>query len=465
MKLSQQEAASDGGASKDEKVTTTPLIEHIREKKAAKEKPSKSSKHNRGESRDTKGDKVGEKKILSKAGKDTGGPQEKTKRQIRAEKAAKEAAKSQSKESVATGSKPTTSSVEEPASAPPPERKRERGNASIAAKMLQRDLGLAPPVRGRRGAKRDQPTEGVEPPEEATQPTKDGKVVVQKAPIEKSIPEPSKSAKRDNRPSRSERRAHKATLAETNIADRKSAAGKGADAKTTPQVPAPTILKKPVSSTSNAQPQSSTPAPTPNTNSSQVQPSAPKGPAASRPSTQPSASKIAATAATAPLSPSTEPIRQAFLKHANASQGITESLIEAALSAFGTVEKVEIDRRKGFAYVDFADAEGLQKAIRASPVKVAQGAVQVLEKRERVGGKLVPPPAGGSGSAATAGIKSGGGLGGGSGGGGFRGGRGVRGKGGRGGGGGGANAGAAAGAATSGSPAPPAPAQVQDTGS
>ena len=63
---------------------------------------------------------------------------------------------------------------------------------------------------------------------------------------------------------------------------------------------------------------------------------------------------------------------------------VTEPLIEAALAVFGAIEKVEIDKRKGFAYVDFADPEGLQKAIVASPVKVAQGAVQVLERKEKV---------------------------------------------------------------------------------
>jgi len=95
-----------------------------------------------------------------------------------------------------------------------------------------------------------------------------------------------------------------------------------------------------------------------------------------------------------PTPTSTSTSRQAFLKHANPSQGITEPLIEAALSAFGTIEKVEIDKRKGFAYVDFAEPEGLQKAIAASPVTVAQGAVQVLERKEKVARRQPPPSTG-----------------------------------------------------------------------
>ena len=72
---------------------------------------------------------------------------------------------------------------------------------------------------------------------------------------------------------------------------------------------------------------------------------------------------------------------QAFLKHANPSQGVTEPLLEEAFSAFGAIKKVEIDKKKGFAYVDFEEPDGLQKAIRASPVKVGEGQVVVLERK------------------------------------------------------------------------------------
>lgn len=52
------------------------------------------------------------------------------------------------------------------------------------------------------------------------------------------------------------------------------------------------------------------------------------------------------------------------------------------MGSFGSVTFVEIDKRKGFAYVDFADHEGLVKAITASPISIAQGSVQVLERKE-----------------------------------------------------------------------------------
>lgn len=77
--------------------------------------------------------------------------------------------------------------------------------------------------------------------------------------------------------------------------------------------------------------------------------------------------------------------KQAFLKHANPSQGVTEALLETAFSPFGAVTRVEIDKKKGFGYVDFAGPEGLRKAIAASPVSVAQSQVVVLERKENPG--------------------------------------------------------------------------------
>jgi len=92
---------------------------------------------------------------------------------------------------------------------------------------------------------------------------------------------------------------------------------------------------------------------------------------------------------------------RAFVKHANASQGVTDAALKETLERFGAVTGVEIDKRKGFAYVDFADHEGLVKAISGSPVTVGQGSVQVLEHKEK---KLANQAAGGgaSGGGSTA---------------------------------------------------------------
>ena len=62
-------------------------------------------------------------------------------------------------------------------------------------------------------------------------------------------------------------------------------------------------------------------------------------------------------------------------------------MLETAFSAFGAVAKAEIDKKKGFGYVDFAEPSGLQKAIAASPVTVAQSQVVVLERKMNPGGE------------------------------------------------------------------------------
>ncbi|KAJ6003284.1 hypothetical protein N7451_005831 [Penicillium sp. IBT 35674x] len=88
-----------------------------------------------------------------------------------------------------------------------------------------------------------------------------------------------------------------------------------------------------------------------------------------------------------PSAPPASTATQAFLKHANPSQGVTEALLETAFGTFGSVTKVEIDKKKGFGYVDFANPESLQKAMAASPVTVAQSQVVVLERKANPGGE------------------------------------------------------------------------------
>ncbi|KAJ4335886.1 hypothetical protein N0V95_008760 [Ascochyta clinopodiicola] len=438
--------AADNEHAKDTKVKTTPLIEALREKKANKEKPNSKGRHGRGDKEDTS-----EKKTLAKPGKENaanaGG--DKGRRSAKADKAqvAKEAVKILNKE--ASSAKNAGTAADKASATPAPERK--RGNVALAKSMLQRDLGIGPgpaPNR-RRGTKREVSSV------DAATPTKDSPAVEQKAkdatPTQ-STPSPADKAaqasQKKERPTRAERRAFKASLADTT--NSKAAPG---DPKPQTQgkasaTPAPQILKKPQTAQT---------------------PSTPKGPAASRvPPTEPVATKptpgaaktqASTTAASAsPAAPTTRsapsrPVpdatsKQAFLKHANPSQGITEPLIEEALKVFGGLEKVEIDKRKGFAYVDFLEPGGLQKAMAASPIKIAQGAVQVLERKAPVtrGPRFNAPPTGPPHGPPTGPARGG------------RGGFAPRGRG-RGGARGGANANTGSGpAATSGSTTPAAPA-------
>lgn len=382
-------AAPEGEQAKDVKVKTTPLIEALREKKANKEKPNK-GRGGRGEK-----DAAADKKILAKSGKEnTPSAGEKGRKSTKADKAqaAKEAVKILNKE--ASTSKNGNAAADKASASPAPERK--RGNVALAKSMLQRDLGVGPgpaPNR-RRGTKRETAAgDNATPSKEASVVDQKSKENAASQPVTALTDKTTQASQKKERPTRAERRAFKASLTDTT--NGKTASG---DAKTqtpnkAPVTPAPQILKKPQA----------------------VQtPTAPKGPTAARaPPTEPAATRTTSTPVKAPTpAPSTAPAanarttqsrpvpdatsKQAFLKHANPSQGITEPLIEEALKVFGALDKVEIDKRKGFAYVDFAEPQGLQKAMAASPIKIAQGAVQVLERKTPVarGPRFNAPPQG-----------------------------------------------------------------------
>ncbi|KAG6103297.1 hypothetical protein E4U14_006331 [Claviceps sp. LM454 group G7] len=83
---------------------------------------------------------------------------------------------------------------------------------------------------------------------------------------------------------------------------------------------------------------------------------------------------------------------RAFVKHVSASQGVTNETLREALGAFGAITLVDIDKRKSFAYVDFSDHDALAKAIAASPLVVGQGSVQVLERKDKKPAAAAVPP-------------------------------------------------------------------------
>ncbi|KAL2827515.1 Smg-4/UPF3 family-domain-containing protein [Aspergillus cavernicola] len=322
------ESTADG-EDKKEAVKTTPLVQYIKDKKAnrAKEASNKPSRHRL--EKDAKSEKVQSKRLLQRpekeATKSTGA--EKPERRSRADRATKEAVKAANKQAANVASK----QVAKPSIArnspkdttqPTPERKRERGNVAAAAKILQRDLGLAPPSNRRRGGR------GA---------SGDGDVRNDQSPLS------SEASKKD-----------------------------------TPAKPS-----KGGSTQDTRVRQSNTPQPsqTPPPQRSEASTPAPVTSISAKPSR--SGKGKQASAATTPTP--TPTATQAFLKHANPSQGVTEPLLEAAFSPFGQVLKVEIDKKKGFGYVDFAEPQGLQKAVAASPVSVAQSQVVVLERKANPG--------------------------------------------------------------------------------
>lgn len=343
---------NDASAKSKEKVTTTPLIQHLRDKKAnkGKETPAaaKGSKHTRQDSKDSKASLSSDKKSPSKP-VTVSPPDKRSAQAIKVENAARDAVKALNKQATKKQKPESPPAVVPPTAiapsspAPLAEKKRERGNASVAARILQRDLGLGgSPGRGGRGGRRGGSV--TSPKADATSATSQlsSPVRVEPAKTENSTP----------------------TQKPQIIAQ-----------KETPAVTAP--------SSANSNGDATEP---PSTNPSSTA-APPTGPAASRNAAKQNAqlrgsnvppNKLPAASRGPAVSPTAT---QAFLKHANPSQGITEPLLEEAFSAFGSVTKVEIDKKKGFAYVDFAEPDGLQKAITASPLKVAQGQVVVLERK------------------------------------------------------------------------------------
>ena len=326
-----------------EKVTVTPLVQFLKDKKANKGKESlttsKGGKHARQESKDANSSATHD--VKSNAGVATvSSPKKRSAQAVKVEQAARDAVKVLNKQA-ANANKAASSNIQ-PASSPTvklpavgpnsaanaalADKKRERGNASAAAKILQRDLGLAGNVGGR-GGRRDQ----------------------------------------------------MGNAANTGI--RQGAGRHQASNLSSSQVP--------VTATSPATtPVAVAPVQGPAaTAKPQISPQPPIGPAASRSNQKtpaPALSNVTSPNAISSPSKTTIPpptTTQAFLKHANPSQGITEPLLEEAFVSFGKINNVEIDKKKGFAYVDFVEPESLQRAIKASPIKVAQGQVVVLERK------------------------------------------------------------------------------------
>ncbi|KAI1323501.1 hypothetical protein F5Y16DRAFT_403409 [Xylariaceae sp. FL0255] len=395
----------DDGGKADAKVTTTPLVEYIKEKKASKAKEAalaKSAKHARHESQtkgkeDTK--KKGKEAKGDKADKSSEKEKEKPKEPVKllTKKAVAQEAADAIKNAAGQNTSASTSSkaVEEPTP------KSRRANIAAAAKILQRDLGLSPGSAHRK-ARQDAAKAGVAPKADIPKDTKETEAKGGSASTPAATNPPATAT------SPSPPTAPKAQLAEGSKRNRggkgakqsTSGTGKGKENESSttgkaPPMATPVILKRKEETTPAAE--TSTPAPAATTSAPVATP--PTGPKAiTGKATAKQAQTNQKKGATAPLI--TAGATSGFVKHANPSQGVTEPLLKQAMEVFGNVTFVEIDKRKGFAYVDFREHDGLVKAITASPITVAQGTVQVLERKETK--KAVQTPTATTPAASTA---------------------------------------------------------------
>ncbi|KAF5253185.1 hypothetical protein FANTH_1890 [Fusarium anthophilum] len=373
------------------KVTTTPLIEYLKEKKASKAKESSSSKNSKHgqDSRSAKGKN-------SSKDEDSGKKKGKESKAEKGEKTPKETVKILTKkatsESNAETSKTNAKSQPNDSSAQETAPKSRRAGILAAARILQRDLGLSPGSAHRKARQDAAKAEAdAKSPEKENQPTAEAKAGASESPStpvksdEAETPEPKgRGVANANKQQQANRRTRGGKNAEKNNQKEKSKENSKEKEKvkeSTSSQPAPNppivlLKKKATDAESNplAKPANAT-----------TQAPASQG-GRSKAENAAGGSKVGpnkgANAQKKPPTVSPDATR-GFVKHANPSQGVTEALLKQTLSTFGTITFVEIDKRKGFAYVDFAEHEGLVKAVTASPITVAQGTVQVLERKDK----------------------------------------------------------------------------------
>ncbi|RDL40967.1 putative Regulator of nonsense transcripts 3A [Venustampulla echinocandica] len=353
------DSLAEGSSTKQEKVTMTPLVQYLKDKKANKNKEAAVKAAKKQESQHAKG----------KAAKDTHDDTKKKGKDAKADKlvgkATKEAVKilnrTTSAKTASESSQKAAGSGSDASTAPKldlgkvPGRQR---SAVLAAhiRMLQRDLGLSP-AQAHRQVRRDtadaQKAERAATAVKASAELTDASSQPAQSPTVPTAPKASSSQSQSRRS-----RAKGPALPESQASKRSpSTAGSSTAGPSTPMV----LLKKPETT-------QSVPSATPATQPPKV---APTG-TPRRPQSTPAPSEGAT---------------QAFIKHANPSQGVTEALLKEAMEKFGPVSVVEIDKRKGFAYVDFTEPGALKKAMAANPISVAQGTVQVMQRK----GTALPP--------------------------------------------------------------------------
>lgn len=309
----------------DEKkeVVTTPLVQFIKDKKASKAKDS-SSKSSKRSDKESKQEKVHAKKLLQRPDKELA-PGPSADRKAKGDKLGgfKESVKAAKQAAASTTKSGKASTASATKETAAASTERKRERGNVAAAAKILQRDLGLSPSGGRRRGKGGSTEAGSPKNESS---RDSSAPAGEGTKKEPAPKPAKGGQ------------SAASLAQT-VKDGESLSAKATDAATPPT----TTSTPPVTSSKAAK---SKPAPSP------------------------------APTAT-----------QAFLKHANPSQGVTETLLEAAFTPFGAVTKVEIDKKKGFGYVDFAEPEGLQKAMAASPVSVAQSQVVVLERKANPGGE------------------------------------------------------------------------------
>ncbi|KAK1776287.1 Smg-4/UPF3 family-domain-containing protein [Copromyces sp. CBS 386.78] len=441
-------------SAKPEKITTTPLVEYLKEKKAQRAKEAalarSAKQHARQESqggktktatatitleelkkraREAKGektDKVSQKlrdnvKILTKRGASSAAADAaKAANTIASQiqENARSSSKADTQTKAAQSSSQSTTQSTPSGDATPEIPKSRRAGIAAAARILQRDLGLSPGNAHRKARQEAAKAEADAKASAAASASANAAAAQEIASREKKERETAPA------PSSAERSSTPANAADSSVAaspstsarERESASGrtrgrrgrggtteegaksKGADGGRETKLAEVAAPQPPVKPTMILKKRDSTQAAPPSAPSAPSTPVVAQSPASQKPTTpKPSTegkqrggrgrggeakdnAQASSNVVNTPSTPAPTGPTQAFIKHAHQTQGVTESALRDAMQAFGPINSIDI-RKKGLAYVDFADPEALKKAIAASPVTIARASITILERK------------------------------------------------------------------------------------
>ncbi|KAJ3499042.1 hypothetical protein NLG97_g657 [Lecanicillium saksenae] len=340
----------DDATKGEAKVTTTPLVEYLKEKKANKSKESSSGKkRGEGKNKSSKDDESSKKK-----GRES--KNEKSEKTERGSKTTvkiltKKAATEQAPDAAKNAAKAINDAIAQDAP------KSRRAGIATAARILQRDLGLSPGSAHRRA--RQDAAKAEAKAKEGSHTTEAQDATAEPVAIQdgKSKGNGTAGKSQSGRRGREHKNGDKST-----------------ETTSTPPTAAnpPVILKK------KPEGQAHTPSSLVPANGQQS-----AGAKGSEKNAKSATANTKASQSAKKPQPITAGATKAFIKHAVHSQGVTEAALRQALEPLGSITAIEMDKRKGFAYVDFADHDTLVKAVAASPLSVGQGSVQILERKEK----------------------------------------------------------------------------------
>ncbi|KAL5630592.1 hypothetical protein BROUX41_000464 [Berkeleyomyces rouxiae] len=384
--------------SAEKSTISTPLVEYMREKRDKDKETSGLGRNSRNARQDgksaTKLSNSGDKKRSRDKERDGGKEKEKAERMSEKVKILKKPAATTNADKDNAGGKNATTTNASTSTSEQSNSKTKRASIAAAARLLQRDHGMSP------GAAHRQARAEIAKAESESKAAASSNVSNKKEAAKESQPLTNASKPTDGAASSSKRE-----LGRTRGRGRGKRGGdpEASKAQQAPTKPIILLKKKPEvtadstsvqptpvandggsQTTSTAKRVPETPIPTPITSSkTKTIEKSNNNPSNSNSNKERKSDKPDGKTSGASSSLVTAGVTHGFVKHVNVSQGVNESSLRTALSCFGALNSIDIDRRKGFAYVEFSQHESLVAAVKAGQISIGQGQVQVVERKDK----------------------------------------------------------------------------------